>query len=754
MALTAPKECIREASLTATDRPFNFDHAVTDGRDRHGAPIPGRPLKRARSETPPEVLVEEALARCEHTRATTDVSVHYNRDSSHGRKKVTKQGPPTVTAYLPHPPKEISPVPKPSRLMDPAARMPPRPQPDDLHPLYQHKARTREEQGRNEANYFATSMAAAIQRGELSPPDMSPLPLPPTAVIDAPPAPPPEHEEARLRERSPFPTSEDYLGPTPMGSHHPAAAHQGDPAPLPSITVNPWAVPANKGSTHMSGNCASTERLQLHTDIAPPIPSQPYTSPDKYAVGTLTATNAKNYIPPWQMPHANQHTVQVAHASDALNVLGGGYGGAPILPYAADGRQVGMAEPWPARTVAAAAAAAAPPPPPPAAPQGPVPMEGITPSWIGQEDDLVPTTATAACRTPAPAGGWPVTYAGDPEAGVQGSDRERLATWWRYPAETSALLNVFGELIPSREDVWTRRNQIHKVICDALGDDSLDFFIVAPEIADTTENSNLNEHQCQARSRPATPYSWFLTGLLAEHQRALVNLEVLSSPEITVIIRPRILRFPRLLMSISFPRISPDEARDVVRRNFERTDIRNTIARFIVDNPRRNHEPLEVAVQRIIDSIEVTTYEISQGTTVANVLCDSPAASIPRHRQWRAALDNVRFKSAVTTTGYVRPVRLCHGCHMACHPTHLCPYPDILGWNGPDFRHDNPPNTFPPPPGNPENNRKPRGGTNGPPQRRDLAPPPSWGQSPRRARYDDRWNDPYVGLSNGRGARY
>ena len=748
-------------------------------------PIPGRPAKRARSLTSSESIEEENARRRALTTASSTARIRYVRSPKSIRGPPPLKGPPTTTAYLPHPPTPFHAVPKPKRMFNPADRIPPRAQPDDLHPLYAEKPRTRAEQGKNEANYFAMTMAAAYASGELSPP--------------------PQMPPQNMRDHSPFPIESDYLSPAPAIPSVPQA-NFAFTVPLPSgpqttgppaharkavvrdtppdslAALEAWrsgvasasanAIQAEQAHVGQDGRRASRQVMDgsnaagaagvmggtaLTSETAAVNETDTVSATD--AKGTTSATDAMNAVDETDVASAARATEAAAgtthttgttdpmEVSDLMDVAG-----------TADVGDTEDAE-IPMDTTDEAPAPADPqeeeliprqPPPPRASALSSelflnASLGAVLLPWEDEQVDLVPTKKPRIALTPTPPGGWPVTYVGDPAAGILGSDPGRAPVWWKYPANTCLFVDVFGEMLPRRSEIWRRMLQILALLRDIAGDDSIDPVIVAPELADDQGNDDRrrpangkNPSTGGENARRIFPYSWFVHGLLPAHRQAALDQGVFSSEDVTIIVRPRTMHFPRLLMSVGgFTRGSDQEIAKIIQDTLGRAEVRNLIARFILDNPRRNQVPLADAVNTILASVQIKVYKLAEGNLVANVFADSPARDEVQYRLWRDALTPLKFRSAESSMGFVRPPRPCRGCHAVCHPSHLCPYPAILGWQGEDVRQERPVRQ------NDQNG--PRKGR----QNRSAADEGDWALSPRKPKNADRRRDsPYTGSSS------
>ncbi|TFK77854.1 hypothetical protein K466DRAFT_607613 [Polyporus arcularius HHB13444] len=83
-------------------------------------------------------------------------------------------------------------------------------------------------------------------------------------------------------------------------------------------------------------------------------------------------------------------------------------------------------------------------------------------------------------------------------------------------------------------------------------------------------------------------------------------------------------------------------------------------------------------------TLRVTVYTLDNDTVVANVFLRSPTQSIRTRRRWILELRDITFGSYHTAIARARRISSCTGCLGVDHPSHLCPFPRMLGWNGPD----------------------------------------------------------------------
>ncbi|KAL6299922.1 hypothetical protein BKA93DRAFT_753069 [Sparassis latifolia] len=95
--------------------------------------------------------------------------------------------------------------------------------------------------------------------------------------------------------------------------------------------------------------------------------------------------------------------------------------------------------------------------------------------------------------------------------------------------------------------------------------------------------------------------------------------------------------------------------------------------------------------QRTIASFRLTVLDIkrrgSNLTPVVNIYCEPPMDILPIWIVWRNYIYNLKFETSLLGTGTGTQNWYCTICHAFDHPRGLCPFPDILGWNGPLHRN-------------------------------------------------------------------
>lgn len=280
-------------------------------------------------------------------------------------------------------------------------------------------------------------------------------------------------------------------------------------------------------------------------------------------------------------------------------------------------------------------------------------------------------------HTPEPSGGFYRVRRNHSEALMAGVPKSKVRFWDGLDPKTRMIAEIFlGD--PVREGESFQATQPLKELLEEISGRS-DFIIVHTEIlGDHPPFDPENVH-----SRP--PRTVLIGNYVAELVYSLVRIQTVSTPKITANFYPADLRRDDFLGRItgfvhnidnSIPRIITDK--------FLSDPVRTTIAKYTSRNPHRNHEPPEIAVQRITDSLRVRVEALPpNGQLAAFVYIDTPADTTDGEESWRKEMNALKWDSVENGTGVMRPVGPCRGCNSSEHSAHHCPFPDTPGWFGP-----------------------------------------------------------------------
>ena len=187
------------------------------------------------------------------------------------------------------------------------------------------------------------------------------------------------------------------------------------------------------------------------------------------------------------------------------------------------------------------------------------------------------------------------------------------------------------------------------------------------------------------------PYPWAIRNISPTGGQRIVDRAVWSFPDITFFAQARLLAFPRWLVALE-GFVDDDEAAitRTIHTVLKRPEHRRMISEMLAANPGYTGRNRDNAIQAILDSLQVEVLTLNNGNIIANIYMDSPTRDIRRWRAWVAHLRSIEYGDYTNATATPREVRRCLGCRSTAHPTHLCPFPTLPGWNGPPVEDDGP----------------------------------------------------------------
>ncbi len=393
--------------------------------------------------------------------------------------------------------------------------------------------------------------------------------------------------------------------------------------------------------------------------------------------------------------------------------------------------------------------------------------DGSYNDWSEEEGELLPSALrddAGSMRlepTEAPEGGFPMIYRDDPEAGLRGMATEWIREMWADPPNSVVFVDVYNYRY-TEDDALNRRieESIRRGIEHATGESGFD--VVPPELEDGV----------RARVRDL-PTLWAVRNLSPEGAARALAQRTWSFPYISFHTSPRTTGMTRWVMMLEgFLNDNERNIRAAILRVLEEPQMAEWMQRMVAANPELAGWPVERAVAAVTRTLRIETMQLGNGNYVTNVFIRSPTRDLREWRRWVAHLRGRRYRSFANGTGRVRYIAACPGCRSVAHPMHLCPFPRIRGWNGPEpghgvfgerERNDNGGSTRPPngrrggtntrPPSN-----TPRGRTNDQSRDRGRDTPggSSWNprpSGPHGRRNDSRGPRPGKGSGGGSGKR-
>lgn len=289
--------------------------------------------------------------------------------------------------------------------------------------------------------------------------------------------------------------------------------------------------------------------------------------------------------------------------------------------------------------------------------------EAVKRRGAGQEGD-------EETPTPIPHAGDPEVHRHDPEAHLQGLSDTWIQAVWADASDTSITLSTFNPRFTKSYGTNKRTaSDLRRFISQITGETT--FLVIAPDQA--------------LHHRGRGPVEWAITGLTRDSVKRLLRRHVWSFRSITFFPHRRALENPRWLLALEgFLEDNVANIEAAVRSTFERPQVRQRIEQMIRANPEFNTMSTEVAFRRIMMTLRVTVFTLDNETVVANVFLRSPTQSIRVWRRWIQELRELSFGSYHTAIARVRRISACAGCLGVDHPSHLCPFTQIPGWNGPE----------------------------------------------------------------------
>ncbi|KAI0684819.1 hypothetical protein C8T65DRAFT_748484 [Cerioporus squamosus] len=284
---------------------------------------------------------------------------------------------------------------------------------------------------------------------------------------------------------------------------------------------------------------------------------------------------------------------------------------------------------------------------------------------------LMPPTIPLISFTIIPLSGAPPFHCDDPEFLIKGLASERVHVMFRQPQGTIILVKIFNSGIPRANTVKLQSDALAEAVTAATG--AKNFIIVPPAQAWGQELSLQDQ-----------PTTWIVLRLHPDHARALVSQRVWSSRKISFLAFNRDLRFDRFIGRVGYyTHNTDDDIGTSIRKAFGGPLILPSIQSLLASHPDIIPEAVDPVVERVLASLRVAVYTYPNGNIIANVYCDSPTHSVESWRLWIAYVHTIPMWSDLNPTGsFLRHVR-CAGCSASDHPTFMCPFALIPGWNGP-----------------------------------------------------------------------
>ncbi|KAI0693521.1 hypothetical protein C8T65DRAFT_699211 [Cerioporus squamosus] len=295
------------------------------------------------------------------------------------------------------------------------------------------------------------------------------------------------------------------------------------------------------------------------------------------------------------------------------------------------------------------------------------------------EDDNLPAALRAGSSddedfvddspTPIPQQGDPYVYRMDPEHFLDGMARAWQRDVWNQMTKNVLLLHAYNPRYSFSHGANNDTAAVtKKKITLATGETK--FTITAPFRTEGWEGKG--------------PFLWAVIGLSTAGMELMLRRRVWSYKEITFFPARRSLQITDWILALEGPLTDDiDEIMRILRSTLERQSVREDIEALISANPEYADTDPKEAFRRVLATLRATLYRLNNGTVVVNVFIHSPTQSVMAWREWVAKLRKLTFGNFDQSVAFPRRPTACTGCLGVDHLDHLCPFPQMLGWNGP-----------------------------------------------------------------------
>ncbi|KAG6896323.1 hypothetical protein C0992_009081 [Termitomyces sp. T32_za158] len=324
--------------------------------------------------------------------------------------------------------------------------------------------------------------------------------------------------------------------------------------------------------------------------------------------------------------------------------------------------------------------------PPPPAHEDLQTLEGDAPElWIETTSENVTTNGKGLRRTATPEGGWPqIHLAAAPTFNIAPST---LREWEGISGPTLWVRLYRGRyepLVAGRTNTVDACKSVVKNLVFVEHDE--DLAVVFPDQDLPAESDNKFPH----------PYHLLVTGLQQQQIDRLAELQVVSTPESTLIFLPQQAPRPLYILTISgLTYQDTPRAQTLVEELARNTFYENPEIRAFVEG--RAGPDTEEALRQTLALIRVSFILLksrNESTRAWNVyfatdpgLNDEDYSAL-RQKMRQSRFNTVGFGKGYTLTGRQQPH--CTGCKSVDHDSSNCPFSKIPGWFGyrPGGNHD------------------------------------------------------------------
>lgn len=273
--------------------------------------------------------------------------------------------------------------------------------------------------------------------------------------------------------------------------------------------------------------------------------------------------------------------------------------------------------------------------------------------------------------TSVPPGGFPVVHLADPDGLFRGLSRARGVALREEKSCFIARLHNFDS--SSQHELRQATTIVANIVTQASGEANP--LVVAPE-RDSTNGP-------PSRLGP-NPLSFAVIGISAEAVLRMLRQSAWSTLIGTIhVFRAVIEPTPFMFVAGGFAHDHNGCILNAIFAVFSGPDVLPYTTQLVQSHPDFVGVPPEDAARTILASLVVRVSTLQNGNLQAAVFCTPPTLTASRWVEWRGRVASRPFPHPLNSTGFARRQAPCAGCHGEDHPTHLCPFPSVPGWNAP-----------------------------------------------------------------------
>ncbi|KAI0348946.1 hypothetical protein OH77DRAFT_334708 [Trametes cingulata] len=248
------------------------------------------------------------------------------------------------------------------------------------------------------------------------------------------------------------------------------------------------------------------------------------------------------------------------------------------------------------------------------------------------------TSSQWLASTPCPLAGFPLVHREDPGSLMRGLDPAQLNVWRSFPSNTTALVEIFGQLFPTNDEAADLVDVLRDTIRAATGCATIN--VAAP----------LSAQRSTLESRPRCFFLWNLSPTVAEE---LKGRRCCSWKHISFFVYDITPSLPEYLFTLEgFTTTDAAELTTIVRGVLNHPYHRDYILALSHVDSAPPGSPASTFIDDIIRSVKVIPWRIAErGPVFANVYCKSPTTSPERWRVWRDSVGSARFCSYLYRVG-------------------------------------------------------------------------------------------------------